>query len=264
MASLAALVRAGRQFVGDALPGGSLNPEVTQDSLINAAELASMMPNPVGDIASGGLALRDLLNGNYGSAALNGVGLFPFVPAMGGVINPVRKQAREAYKANKEIFDNAHKADNLSFQALPINETSEAVRIYQSPRYGGKAPSEYMVGMVNGEPAYIRKSDHWGKFTTNIKEGTAEAKAAGLGDKIGDQFGRVGYKPHNWELQGGISSQHADRIATAQAFRDALPEAQRFGEIGNRLWDELYALTKPGKREAGYIPLSKLLGNRTE
>lgn len=81
----------------------------------------------------------------------------------------------------------------------------------------------------------------------------------GLGDEIGDQFGRVGFKPHNWELQGGISSQHADRIATATALRDVLPEAQRFSSIGNKLWDEIYALTKPGKREAGYILLSKLL-----
>ena len=256
------MAQALKQYATDAMPGGNLNPEVTPENVRMAAELASMTPNPIGDIASAGLAIDDLRQGNYGDAALNGIGLLPFVPAMGGVMSPIKKQAKEAYKANKEIFDNAHKADNLSFQALPIRETSEAVSIYRSPRYGGKAPSEYMVGIVNGEPAYIRKSDHWGKFTTNIKEGTSEAKAAGLGDEIGDQFGRVGYKPHNWELQGGISSQHADRIATAQALRDALPDPQRFGNIGEKLWDEIYALTSPGKREAGYIPLSKLLDGK--
>ena len=255
MASLADLIRsqsaaAQRQGMSHQDSYSQMDPGMErylagQESATRGVPLEAPMIAPDDLIGSG------LLKGVLSGAAL-----------MGGIKSVGKKQAREVYTANKEIFDNAHKADNLSFQALPIQETSEAVSIYRSPRYGGKAPSEYMVGMVNGEPAYIRKSDHWGKFTTNIKEGTAEAKAAGLGDEIGDQFGRVGYKPHNWELQGGISSQHADRIATAQALRDVLPEAQRFSFIGDRLWDEIYALSKPGKREAGYIPLSRLLESK--
>jgi hypothetical protein len=39
-----------------------------------------------GDIQSGIMAGQDLSQGNYGSAALNAVGLLPFVPALGGVI----------------------------------------------------------------------------------------------------------------------------------------------------------------------------------
>ncbi len=39
-----------------------------------------------GDIQSGLLAANDLKQGNYGSAALNGVGLLPFIPSMAGVI----------------------------------------------------------------------------------------------------------------------------------------------------------------------------------
>lgn len=46
-----------------------------------------------GDIQSGIMAAQDVKKGNYGSAALNSLGLLPFIPAMGGVlkdINPLR------------------------------------------------------------------------------------------------------------------------------------------------------------------------------
>lgn len=73
------------QFMGDAAPGGALNPELTPANMRTAAEYAAMTPNPIGDVASLGLAADDLRKGDYGSAALNSVGMLPFVPAMGGV-----------------------------------------------------------------------------------------------------------------------------------------------------------------------------------
>ncbi len=39
-----------------------------------------------GDIQSGIMAGQDVKQGNYGSAALNALGLLPFIPALGGVI----------------------------------------------------------------------------------------------------------------------------------------------------------------------------------
>jgi hypothetical protein len=50
-------------------------------------DVAAAVPNPVGDVASGLLAAQDFSKGNYGSAALNSLGLLPFVPAMGGIIS---------------------------------------------------------------------------------------------------------------------------------------------------------------------------------
>ncbi len=227
-----------------------------------AKGLLSFVPG-TGDAISGYDAVQSARQGNYGDAALNGIGLLPFVPSMGGVISPIKKQAKEAYQANKEIFDNAHKAQDLQFHAIPINQLGDAVSIYKSPRYGTKAPSEYMVAIVNGEPAYVRKSDHWGKFTTNIKEGSADAKAFGLSEEVGDQFGRVGFKPHNWELLNGVSSKNAGRIAELQALRASMTqEDQLFGDAGIKAWDELYKLLYPKKREAGYIPVSKLINQK--
>jgi hypothetical protein len=48
-------------------------------------DVAAAVPNPVGDVASGLLAVQDVSKGNYGSAALNSLGLLPFVPAMGAM-----------------------------------------------------------------------------------------------------------------------------------------------------------------------------------
>jgi hypothetical protein len=55
-------------------------------------DVVSTVPNPVGDIASGLLAAQDVSKGNYGSAALNALGLLPFVPSMGASIKNVGKE----------------------------------------------------------------------------------------------------------------------------------------------------------------------------
>ena len=89
-ANLAALLRRlyglGGQYVKDAMPGGSLNPELSAGNVRSAGEALSMMPNPAGDIASGMLAVDDLRKGDYLGAAGNAAGILPFVPGMAGVV----------------------------------------------------------------------------------------------------------------------------------------------------------------------------------
>ena len=62
-------------------------------------DVVSTVPNPVGDVASGLLAAQDFSKGNYGSAALNSLGLLPFIPSMGAVV----KNA-DLDKAAKDYF----------------------------------------------------------------------------------------------------------------------------------------------------------------
>lgn len=59
---------------------------------IGLLDVASAVPTPVGDVASGLLAAQDVSKGNYGSAALNALGLLPFIPSMGGVLKNVNKE----------------------------------------------------------------------------------------------------------------------------------------------------------------------------
>lgn len=49
-----------------------------------------------GDIQSGIMAGQDLQKGNYGSAALNSLGLLPFIPALGGIT---------AYHGTNKLFN---------------------------------------------------------------------------------------------------------------------------------------------------------------
>lgn len=94
------LLDAFKQYVKDAMPGGLLNAEWTPQNVRNAGEAMSLIPNPVGDVASGLMAVDDIRKGNYGDAALNGLGLLPFVPAMGGVLDDVAK----IYGKNVNIY----------------------------------------------------------------------------------------------------------------------------------------------------------------
>lgn len=118
----AGLLDAARQYVRDAAPGGALNREWTPENIRTAGEVASMMPNPAGDVISGLLAVDDLRKGDYGSAALNSLGLVPFVPAMGGMTKNWRTGMVYATKAEKELaLNEANAALNAAKAKSDIN-----------------------------------------------------------------------------------------------------------------------------------------------
>jgi hypothetical protein len=66
-------------------------------------DVVSTVPNPVGDVASGLLAAQDVSKGNYGSAALNALGLLPFVPSMGASIKNVGKSAKTEFELAHDL-----------------------------------------------------------------------------------------------------------------------------------------------------------------
>jgi len=110
------------------------------------------------------------------------------------------------YKENKNVIDNAHKNSELEFIAMPIDLfnkadviNGDAILIHKSPVYNNRQSSEYKLMFIDDELVYARKSNHWGSFYTNIKVGDKEAED----DAIPDHLGRVGYKQHYWNLNGG-------------------------------------------------------------
>ncbi len=56
-----------------------------------------------GDVQSGILAAQDVKKGNYGSAALNAVGLLPFVPSLAGTFIGKGSKAWDAVKADEAV-----------------------------------------------------------------------------------------------------------------------------------------------------------------
>jgi len=65
-----------------------------------------------GDIQSGIMAGQDLSQGNYGSAALNAVGLLPFVPALGGMVKNSKYSAQEALEKAKALSSDVKRVVN--------------------------------------------------------------------------------------------------------------------------------------------------------
>ena len=66
-------------------------------------DVVSTVPNPLGDVASGLLAAQDVSKGNYGAAALNSLGLLPFVPSMGAVVKNVGKSAKTEFELAQDL-----------------------------------------------------------------------------------------------------------------------------------------------------------------
>lgn len=112
------------------------------------------------------------------------------------------------------ILSQAHKNQNLMFKAIPAHELDDITkaRLHKSPVHRGRQSSEYYVGVVDGKPAYIRKANHWGTFSTNIKEGDADAPAGA----VADQFGRVGSRSYRWDLEGGARRADGNYPNTSQ------------------------------------------------
>ena len=65
---------------------GAQKPINNMSSLLDFAMQANQYAPVTGDIQSGIMAANDLSQGNYSNAALNAVGLLPFVPSMAGTI----------------------------------------------------------------------------------------------------------------------------------------------------------------------------------
>lgn len=130
---------------------------------------------------------------------------------------------------NNPVVKEAHKNRNLEFKAIPVHKvnSSGAIKrlIYKSPSHNRQQSSAYYLMMIGDRPAYVRVSNHWGAFFTNILEGDADAPA----DSTPDQFGRVGSRGYKWELIDGVRTKSGEYARTSQAgyiFLDELPNAQ--------------------------------------
>ncbi len=86
MPSLADLIRMGKQYVSDALPGGTLNSEVNRQGILDGAALSTTAVPVLGDLLGLGADVNryatDPESRTAGNFALSGLGMLPFVPAM--------------------------------------------------------------------------------------------------------------------------------------------------------------------------------------
>lgn len=146
MPSLADLIRMGKQYVSDALPGGSLNSEVNRQGILDGAALSTTAVPVLGDLLGLGADLNryatDPESRTAGNFALSGLGLLPFVPAM------------------TAWHGSPHKFDKFSLDKIGTGEGAQA---YGHGAYLGEARAvgeEYMRKLAGKEnTGYLYKTD---------------------------------------------------------------------------------------------------------
>lgn len=176
---------------------------------------------------------------------------------------PMDRAKAMAGLTKENAMSQAHNIGELEFLAIP-NQQFKGKLLYQSPSYSGKKGSVYKLGTINDEPAYLRQSDHFGGFATNLIEGSPEFKAIEEIQKLetGDIFGRVGKTTNQWNLKGGKAELKSQEIENAlQEYRNSKTDSNPLGS--DKLLDKYLKFKKTGK-ETGAIPLSELIGRLPE
>ena len=116
------------------------------------------------------------------------------------------KEALKFYRSNRELVDNFHRQQNLTFTAIPVSSlaTLDKTQIHKSTRgHYRNMSSRYYLAFIDGRPAYVRVSDHWGYFSTR-----------GAWNDENYEYESV---PHHWELDGAKRTKAGDYARVSQA-----------------------------------------------
>jgi hypothetical protein len=127
--------------------------------------------------------------------------------------------------ADIELVQSFHKKENLVFESIPVSLVrglDAKRRIHKSKSRNGGQGSDYFVAVINGRPAYVRISNHWGDFGTNVYWDDPEARKLfpnhdWENEPHGDMYGRVGKRSQKWELLGGKTNKDGEPAQTSQA-----------------------------------------------
>lgn len=117
--------------------------------------LASGTPG-IGDAMSGYDAVKSASEGNYGEAALNGVGLLPFVPAMGGMIKGPVGRIPENAADTRSLADMLQRAGERAGYSVQRSDSAVSPSRYIS---FGKAGDE-----AGDTVRQVRLSNHADKY----------------------------------------------------------------------------------------------------
>jgi len=119
-------------------------------------------------------------------------------------IERINRWILKEYKTNDFVL-NIHQKPNLTFNTMSFSDFNsiQKIKIHKSPTYNRRQSSEYYVGIFNGFIIYIRKSNHWGKFITNIYNYEDDCIDS-------DIYNRIGTKKHDWELIGADKNKNGE------------------------------------------------------
>lgn len=129
-----------------------------KNEIKDAALFANSFAPVTGDIQSGVTAAQDFSKGNYGMAALNAIGLLPFVPSMGAAIKNVGKSAKTEFELAHELAQQR--------AALPVSEGGLGLPATNTAMDRAKA-----LGFDINNPAYHGTTKDISAFDVNASRG---------------------------------------------------------------------------------------------
>lgn len=173
-----------KQYISDAKPGGLLNPEVPPGGPTELAKGLLGFTPVVGDAISGYDAIQSARQGDYLGAALNGVGLLPFVPAMGGVIKKApRAEAMETARKNAvkmlglpENNTAMDRAKALGFLDDAYHGTGRVFDSFNKPKGIGNVSNTYDSNMASFLSSNPKISNEYSVAAANAENATAYVK----------------------------------------------------------------------------------------
>lgn len=217
------------QYIGDASPGGLLNPEVPPGGPTALAKgLLGFVPG-VGDAISGYDAIQSAREGNYGEAALNAVGLLPFVPSLGGMTQIIRKDVKPVAE------DIAKRINDAGFLAT-VEHSGSAAGASSYIRAGDPQTGRFIT-----DP--LRVSDHSkGPFNNQFNRNVSDT--GHIDDAVGDYVTKLNELRNLGPSSGLLAQQQRE----AEIFQKTLLRARQRRDSGKTLrGDELGALQKAGE-----------------
>lgn len=198
--------------------------------------------------------------------------------------NPTKAKFKDFTKeelkslAESDVVKRAHEVGALKFNPMTKEQFTSAsnLGIHKSPSYGrGNPGSEYKIGVVEGEPVYMRSANHWGQFGTNIGYKTPEEEALkqglGVGDYyenvqgFGDPFARVGKQMNNWELPSYERGNIGYGYVPLSALSGKLPEKNFVSNLDTAGYADLPIVKLPNgqlrSRFAAFDPMQRNSSN---
>lgn len=221
-----------------------------------------------GDIQSGILAAQDLNQGDYGSAALNALGLLPFVPAMGGMIKNQYGRIPETGKETQALAEMLERAGIK--KGYDVNLESSKI-----------SPSKYISFSKEGlDPVQIRLSNHpdYNKSlaggykrvsvdpSTNMtfEQSVNWLKSKGYPTSLSSRYAYIPSMEEAAETQRILTQQRLNEIAKQQAIKESSIQSQmdliKQGNIDAIEAVEIKKVEIGSKKRKGY----EILGQRIE
>lgn len=289
MPSLADLVRMGKQYVSDALPGGSLNPEVSRQSVLDGAAMAASPVPILGDLIGLGADANRYATDpssrtplNYGLSAL---GALPFMPPMVGMFagkgaktadlaaqgmaakmldageDPAKVWSRTGWGIGPDGKWRFEIPDNAAKYGVPISDMSgqKLGDVYSH----GDLMQAYPVGDIRLTKPSGSAAGHFNQASNELAAPEVYGKKIyGTGKQGKDAYARAVDSQNSTTLH---ELQHA--IQKREGFaRGGSPDtfAREMGSIKRDYYDQITAINEQLGRSVGTPRYSELLDMRQE